>query len=79
MVTGIAGMGNLKEVGGVGGKALLYFEIVTTISLILSMLIGNLVPTGTGFNANPSASDSAAVTTYAGQQRRKPLLTFCCR
>src|SRR5439155_4520117 len=63
VVAGIAGMGNLRKVGRVGGKALLYFEIVTTFSLILGMLVGNLVPTGAGFNANASTLDAAAVTT----------------
>jgi aerobic C4-dicarboxylate transport protein len=76
VVTGIAGMGNLRKVGRVGGKALLYFEIVTTISLILGILVGNLVPTGAGFNANPSASDSAAVTTYAGQAKAQTVTDF---
>ena len=61
VAAGIAGMGNLKKVGRVGGKALLYFEIVTTFSLVLGILVGNLVPTGAGFNANPSAADTAAV------------------
>jgi len=42
VVTGIAGMGNLRKVGRVGGKALLYFEILTTIALILGMAVGNL-------------------------------------
>jgi aerobic C4-dicarboxylate transport protein len=76
VVTGIAGMGNLKKVGRVGGKALLYFEIVTTISLLLGILVGNLVPTGAGFNANLSASDSAAVTTYAGQAKAQTVTDF---
>src|SRR5438034_5802984 len=73
VVAGIAGMGNLRKVGRVGGKALLYFEIVTTFALILGMLVGNLVPTGAGFNANPSTLDTAAVTTYAGQARAQSI------
>src|SRR4051812_35371549 len=76
VVAGIAGMGNLKKVGRVGGKALLYFEIVTTFSLILGMLVGNLVPTGTGFNANPSTLDTAAITTYAGQAKAQTVSEF---
>jgi aerobic C4-dicarboxylate transport protein len=76
VVAGIAGMGNLRKVGRVGGKALLYFEIVTTFSLILGMLVGNFVPTGTGFNANPSTLDTAAVTTYAGQAKAQTVSEF---
>ena len=58
VVAGIAGMGNLRKVGRVGGKALLYFEIVTTVALILGITVGNLIPTGTGFNADPSTLDA---------------------
>src|SRR5438094_5505494 len=54
VVTGIAGMGNLKKVGRVGGKALLYFEVVTTFALLFGLVVGNLVKTGAGFNANAS-------------------------
>jgi aerobic C4-dicarboxylate transport protein len=76
VVAGIAGMGNLRKVGRVGGKALLYFEIVTTFSLILGMAVGNLVPTGAGFNANASTLDAAAVTTYAGQAKAQTVSEF---
>src|SRR5690348_14052873 len=43
IVTGIAGMGDLKKVGRVGGKALLYFEVVSTIALLMGLVIGNVV------------------------------------
>src|SRR2546426_3672096 len=76
VVTGIAGMGNLKKVGRVGGKALLYFEIVTTFSLLLGIAVGNLIPTGAGFNTNPSTLDMAAVTTYAGQAKAQTVSDF---
>src|ERR1043165_8265037 len=52
ITVGIVSMGNLKKVGKVGGKALLYFEIVTTFALLLGIVVGNLIPTGAGFNAN---------------------------
>src|SRR2546426_6691446 len=52
VVTGMAGMGNLRKVGRGGGKALLYFEAVTTFALIFGVAVGNLIPTGTGFNAD---------------------------
>jgi aerobic C4-dicarboxylate transport protein len=66
VVTGIAGMGDMKKVGRVGGKALLYFEIVSTLALLTGMVVGNLVHTGAGFNANPAALDQTAVAGYAG-------------
>jgi aerobic C4-dicarboxylate transport protein len=76
VVTGIAGMGNLRKVGRVGGKALLYFEIVTTIALIVGIAVGNLIPTGAGLNANPATLNAAAVTTYAGQAKAQTVTDF---
>lgn len=76
IVSGIAGMGDLKKVGRVGGKALLYFEVVSTIALLLGMIIGNLVPTGAGFNANPATLDAKAVATYAGQAKAQTVSDF---
>src|SRR5213593_661140 len=76
VVTGIAGMGNLRKVGRVGGKALLYFEVVTTVALVFAVAVGNLIPTGTGFNANPATLDAAAVTTYAGQAKAQSVTDF---
>ena len=76
VVTGIAGMGNLRKVGRVGGKALLYFEIVTTFALVLGIAVGNLIQTGAGFNADPSTLDAAAVTTFAGQARAQTVTDF---
>ena len=48
IVTGIAGMGDMKKVGRVGGKALLYFEIVSTLALLIGMVVGNVVKHGRG-------------------------------
>src|SRR5213594_2782605 len=76
VVTGIAGMGNLRKVGRVGGKALLYFEVVTTVALVFAVTVDNLIPTGAGFNANPSTLDAAAVTTYAGQAKAQTVTDF---
>src|SRR5216117_3813592 len=76
VVTGIAGMGNLKKVGRVGGKALLYFEVVTTVALVFAVTVGNLIPTGAGFNANPATLDAAAVTSYAGQAKAQTVTAF---
>src|ERR1700678_1084919 len=61
VVTGIAGMQDLKKVGRVGGKALLYFEIVSTLALGIGLLVGNVVKPGAGFNINPATLDPKAV------------------
>ena len=76
IVTGIAGMGDLKKVGRVGGKALLYFEVVSTVALFMGLIVGNLVPTGAGFNANPATLDAKAVVNYAGQAKAQTVADF---
>src|SRR5882762_1605139 len=67
VVTGIAGMENLKKVGRVGGMALLYFEVVSTLALLIGLAVGNVVHPGNGFNADPATLDARAVAEYAGQ------------
>src|SRR6266849_7171429 len=52
VVTGIAGMEDIKKVGRVGGKALLYFEIVSTVALLIGLVVVNVVRPGNGFNIN---------------------------
>jgi aerobic C4-dicarboxylate transport protein len=76
VVSGIAGMEDLRKVGRVGGKALLYFEIVSTIALLIGMAVGNLVPTGAGFNANPATLNANAVSQYAGQAKEQTVTSF---
>ena len=76
VVTGIAGMGNLKKVGRVGGKALLYFEVVTTFALLFGLVVGNLVKTGAGFNADASTLDANAVAPYAGQAKTQTVTDY---
>lgn len=76
VVTGIAGMQDLKKVGRVGGKALLYFEIVSTIALAIGLIVGNTVRPGTGFNVNAASLDSKAVADYAGQAKAQNVTEF---
>src|SRR5438132_5070763 len=76
IVTGIAGMGDLKKVGRVGGKALLYFEVVSTIALLIGLVVGHLVQTGAGFNADPAKLNAAAVTSYAGAAKAQTVTDF---
>ncbi|PYX29344.1 MAG: C4-dicarboxylate transporter DctA [Acidobacteria bacterium] len=76
VVTGIAGMQDLKKAGRVGGKALLYFEIVSTLALVIGLIVGNVVRPGSGFNINPASLDSAAVREYAGQAKAQSVTEF---
>jgi aerobic C4-dicarboxylate transport protein len=76
VVTGIAGMQDLKKVGRVGGKALLYFEIVSTLALLMGMVVGNVVKTGSGFNVNVATLDAKAVAEYAGQAKAQSVTDF---
>ena len=76
VVTGIAGMQDLKKVGRVGGKALLYFEIVSTIALFFGLFVGNVVHPGSGFNVSPASLDPKAVAEYAGQAKAQNVTDF---
>src|SRR5580704_7092460 len=76
VVSGIASMQDLKKVGRVGGKALLYFEIVSTFALLIGLVVGNVVRPGNGFNVNPANLDSKAVADYAGQAKAQSITEF---
>lgn len=76
VVSGIAGMQDMKKVGRVGGKALLYFEVVSTIALFLGLLVGNLVHPGSGFNVNSATLNAKAVAEYSGQAKAQNVTDF---
>jgi aerobic C4-dicarboxylate transport protein len=76
LVTGIAGMDDMKKVGRVGGKALLYFEVVSSLALLIGLLVGNLVHPGSAFNINPATLDAGAVAQYAGQAKAQSVTDF---
>ena len=76
LVTGIAGMDDMKKVGRVGGKALLYFEIVSSLALLVGLLVGNLAHPGSGFNIDPATLDARAVAEYAGQAKAQNVPEF---
>jgi aerobic C4-dicarboxylate transport protein len=61
VVAGIAGMGSLKKVGRVGGKALLYFEVMTTVALVLGLCVVNLVKPGAGLHARLEGLDTSTL------------------
>jgi len=66
VVVGIAGMEDMKKVGKTGGLALLYFEVVSSIALVIGLVIVNLVQPGAGMNVDPAAIDTKAVSAYTG-------------
>jgi aerobic C4-dicarboxylate transport protein len=76
VVTGIAGMEDMKKVGRVGGKALLYFEAVSTLALVIGLIVGNLLHPGSGLNINPASLDAKAVADYAGQAKAQSVTDF---
>src|SRR5438445_6307594 len=65
VVHGIAGAGDLKKVGRVGVKALIYFEVMTTVALVVGLLLAYLFGPGHGMNIDPSTLDAKALNTYA--------------
>jgi aerobic C4-dicarboxylate transport protein len=76
VVSGIASMQDMKKVGRVGGKALLYFEVVSTLALFIGLVVGNLVHPGSGFNVSAANLDAKAVADYAGQAKAQSVTDF---
>ena len=64
LVVGIAGAGNMKTVGRIGLKAIIYFEIITTIALIIGLCAGNLFKPGAGIHLNPTSGDLNAIPGF---------------
>jgi aerobic C4-dicarboxylate transport protein len=64
VVTGIAGMEDMKQVGKTGGLALLYFEVVSSLALIVGLVIVNVVQPGAGMHVDPKALDTKALAAY---------------
>src|SRR5580704_584867 len=65
VVHGIAGAGDLKKVGRVGGKALIYFEVMTTVALTLGLVLAFVFAPGHGMNIDPTTLDGKALSNYA--------------
>jgi aerobic C4-dicarboxylate transport protein len=76
VVSGIAGMQDMKKVGRVGGKALLYFEVVSTVALVIGLIVANVTQPGSGLNINPATLDAKAVAGYAGQAKAQTVGDF---
>src|ERR1700751_3706725 len=65
VVVGIAGMEDMKKVGKTGGYALVYFEIVSTVALIVGLFIVNAIQPGAGMNIDPATLDTKGIAAYA--------------
>jgi len=79
VVLGIAGAGSMKKVGRVGGKALLYFEVVSTVALVIGLIVANVIKPGAGFNADPASLDARAVADYANVAASQSTVDFLLR
>jgi aerobic C4-dicarboxylate transport protein len=76
VIVGIAGIGDMKKLGRVGLKALLYFEVVTTIALLIGLIVVKIVQPGAGMNVNPATLDSAALQQYTGAGKAPHAVDF---
>jgi aerobic C4-dicarboxylate transport protein len=76
VVLGIAGMDNLRQVGRVGLFAIGYFEIVTTLALIVGLVIVNVVAPGAGMHVDPATLDATRVAGYVGQAQKQSVVDF---
>jgi len=76
IVTGIAGMQNTKKVGRVGLKAILYFEVVTTIALIIGLVVINFLKPGVGMNIDPATLDTKSVENFITESKSQSVGDF---
>jgi aerobic C4-dicarboxylate transport protein len=76
VVVGIARMGSLKEVGRIGVKALVYFEILSTIALVIGLIVVNVVKPGVGMNIDPAAVDGSAIAGYTAAAKEQGVTAF---
>jgi len=76
VVVGIAGMEDMKKVGKTGGLALAYFEVVSTVALIIGLLVVNLIQPGAGMNIDPSSLDTKDIATYTGPGKLQSTTEF---
>ena len=76
VVTGIAGMEDLKQVGKTGGLALLYFEVVSTVALVIGLVVVNVLQPGVGMHADPASIDTKGIAAYTAPGKMKGTVDF---
>jgi aerobic C4-dicarboxylate transport protein len=74
VVHGISSMGDLRKVGRVGVKTLVYFELVSTVALAIGLLVGKVLQPGAGFNIDPASLDPKAVATYVTRAKEEGIV-----
>jgi aerobic C4-dicarboxylate transport protein len=76
VIVGIASIGDMKKLGRVGLKSLAYFEVVTTLSLLIGLIVVKVVQPGAGMNVNPATLDAKAIAQYAAQGKELHTVDF---
>lgn len=76
IVVGIAGMEDMKKVGKTGGYAVLYFEVVSTIALIIGLIVVNVWAPGSGMNVDPASLDTKGLDKYVGPGKMQSTTDF---
>jgi len=76
VVLGIASMSDIKKVGKVGVKTLIYFEVVSTLALIIGIIVAVILHPGSGLNINPAMLDPKAAASYIGRAKETGLIPF---
>ena len=74
VVHGIASMGDLKKVGRVGLKALIYFEVLSTLALVVGMVVSNLWQPGAGMNIDPASLDTKSIATFTAKAHDQSII-----
>src|SRR4051812_13188412 len=74
IVHGIASMRDLRKVGRVGLKTLVYFEVLSTLALLIGLIVGEVLQPGNGFNIDPATLDTSAVSTYVKQAKDQSIV-----
>ncbi len=76
VVSGIAGMQDIKKIGRVGGKALLYFEVISTFALVIGLFVANILRPGAGFNADPATLDTKSIAEFTEKAKHQSTIDF---
>jgi len=76
VVVGIAGMEDMKKVGKTGGLALLYFEVVSTLALIIGLVVVNLLQPGSGMHVDPASLDTKGIAAYTAPGKMQGTVDF---
>ncbi len=77
MVLGIAGMDDMKKVGRTGGLALLYFEVVSTLALIVGLVVVNVLKPGEGMHVDPATLSTEGLSAYVGPNKMTSTTASC--